>query len=75
MKKIEPWRLIVGLLSVGFIIYMWVRKGIGNMWSQMPREELLPMVLTNLAVTGIKILLIAGGILLIRWLLAKIKKN
>ena len=75
MKKIEPWRLIVGLLSVGFIIYMWVRKGVGDAWTLLPPEELLPVALTSIAVTAVKVLLISAGILLIRWLFSKIKKN
>ncbi|MBR3972327.1 MAG: hypothetical protein IKJ99_00045 [Oscillospiraceae bacterium] len=75
MKKTELWRLIVGLLSVGLIIYMWVRKGIGDLWTQLPPEELLPMALTSIAVTAVKVLLITAGILFIRWILSKITKR
>ena len=27
-KKIEPWRIVVAILSIGFIIYMWTTKKI-----------------------------------------------
>ena len=39
----------------------------------MPSGELLPMAVTGIAVTAVKVALIAGGILLLRWLVSKLK--
>lgn len=73
MKK-EPWRWIVFGLAVAYIVYMWVRKSVGDSWAALPAEQLLPMALTSIAVTAVKVILIAAVLLLIRWLLAKFRK-
>ena len=73
MKK-ELWRYLAFGLSVAYIFFMWVRKDIGDVWSTMPAEQLLPMALTSVAVTVIKVVLIAGGVFLLKWILSKLKK-
>ena len=73
MKK-ELWRYFVFGLSVAYIIYMWVSKCIGDTWASMPPDQLLPMAVTSAAVTAVKIIAIAGGILLLKWILTKLKK-
>ena len=40
----------------------------------MPFGELLPMAVTSIAVTAVKVIAIAGGILLLKWILSKLKK-
>lgn len=62
-------------LSVAYIIYLWVSKSSGDTWTSVPAEQLLPMALTSVAVTAVKVILITGGILLFRWLLFKFKKR
>lgn len=75
MKKTEPWRVVVALLSAAYIIYMWVKKDIAGIWGSLPKEELLPLVLTSVGVSVVKVALIAGSILLIRWILSKFIKK
>ena len=70
MKK-EPWRWIVFGLSVAYILYMFISKSGGD---SLPSGELLPMVVTGIAVTVLKVILIAGGIFLLKWILSKRKK-
>ena len=70
MKK-EPWRWIVFGLAVAYIAYMWISKAVG---SSLLAEDLLPMAVTSIAVTALKVVLIAGGILLLKWILSKLKK-
>ena len=41
----------------------------------MPTEQILPLVATTITVTLLKILAIAGGVLLIKWLIGKKKRN
>ena len=70
MKK-ELWRWIVFGLSVAYILYMFISKSVEISVSA---DQVLPMALTSVAVTAIKVVLIAGGILLLKWILSKLKK-
>ena len=73
MKK-EPWRILVGVLAIGWIVYMWVKKDIAAGYASMPPEQILPLVVTNVAVTLLKVIGIAAVILLVKWLAGKLKK-
>ncbi len=72
-SKKEPWRIIVGILSIAFIIFMWVKKDIVTIYSTMPKEQVFPMIVTTIAVTLVKVLLISALILLVKWGVGKIK--
>ncbi len=74
-KKIEPWRIIAFIISVLFIIFMWVKKDIVTIYTTMPTEQVVPLVVTTIAVSLLKVAAIAGGVLLIKWIVGKIKKN
>ena len=74
-KKIEPWRVIVFVCAVVFIVVMWAKKDIAAIYATMPKEQIAPLIITALAVSLCKIALIAGGVLLIRWIVRKIKKK
>ena len=73
MKK-EPWRWVVFGLSAAYIAYMWLGKGVADAWASMPADQILPMAVTSIAVTAVKVIAIAGGILLMKWILSKLKK-
>ncbi len=74
-KKIEPWRIIVFIIGVAFIIFMWVKKDIAQIYVTMPREQIAPLIVTTIAVSLLKVAAIVVGILLIEWLVGKIKKR
>jgi len=74
-KKKEPWRIIVGVISIVFIIFMWVKKDIVTIYSSMPKEEIVPMIATTIVVSLLKVGVIAGAILLIKWLVNKVKRK
>ena len=74
MKK-EPWRIIVALIAAAFIIYMWVKKDVAGIYTTMPAEQILPMVVTSVAVTLLKVALIAGAVLAIKWIISKIGRK
>ena len=74
MKK-EPWRYIVGLLSAAFIVYMWTTKNVAGQYADMAKEDLLPLIVTNAAVTLVKVVAIAAAVWLVRWLVAKWNKR
>ena len=68
-RKKEPWRIIVGILAIAFIIYTWIDKDILDVYSTMPNEQIIPMVATTIAVTLVKVAAITLGILLIKWII------
>ncbi len=70
-KKREPWRLIVGVIAVAYIVFMWVKKDIVAIYTSMPAEQVGPMIATTIAVSLLKVAAIAGGILLIKWIVGK----
>ena len=74
MKK-APWRYVVGLLSAAFIVYMWSTKDIAALYADMPKEELVPLITVNVAVTLLKVVGIAAVVWLVRWLIAKLNKR
>ena len=74
-KKIEPWRIIVFITAVAFIIFMWVKKDIAGIYATMPIEQITPLIVTTIAVSLLKVAAIAGAILLIKFIVGKIKKN
>ncbi len=66
MKR-EPWRILVGILSIAFIAGMWLKKGISLNMD-------LPMLVTTLTVSLTKVLVFAGIILLVRYIINRIRK-
>ena len=74
-KKKEPWRIVIGIISVVFIVGMWVSKDIAAIYTTMPKEQIVPLIATTILVSLIKVAAIAGGILLIKWIISKIKKK
>ena len=73
-QKKEPWRIVVAIISILFIIYMWVEKDILAIYQSMPAEEALPLAVTTVVVSLVKVALMTAGILLIKWIIGKIKK-
>lgn len=73
-QKKEPWRILVATLAIIYIIYMWVEKDIVAIYSTMPAEQALPLVVTTIAVSLMKVGVITGGILLIKWIIGKFRK-
>ena len=74
MKK-EPWRILVGVLAIGWIVFMWVKKDIANIYATVSSEQIAPLVVTTVAVSLLKVAAIAVAVLLIKWIAGKIKKK
>ena len=72
-NKKEPLRIVVFIIAAAYIIYMWVEKDIASVYAGMPAEQMLPLVLTTFAVTLAKVALLAGGVLLVKWIIGKFK--
>lgn len=54
---------------------MWSEKDIMAYYSTMPREQVVPLIATTILVSLVKVLAIAGVILLIKWVVGKYKKK
>ncbi|MBO5266618.1 MAG: hypothetical protein J6B08_04895 [Ruminiclostridium sp.] len=74
-NKKEPWRIILFIISVLFILFMWIKKDIVSIYTTMPEEQVLPLMVTTIAVSLVKVIAIAGGILLIKLLVGKFGKK
>ena len=74
-KKIDPWRIIVFIIAVAFIVFMWVKKDIAEIYATIPTEQIAPFIITTIAVSLLKVAAISGAILLIKFIVSKTKKN
>ena len=74
-NKKEPWRIILCIISVLFILFMWIKKDIVSIYTTMPEEQMLPLMVTTIAVSLVKVIAIAGGIMLIKLIAGKIGKK
>ena len=74
-KKKEPWRIIVAIISVLFIIFMWVKNDIVTIYSTMTKEQIVPLIVTTIIVTLVKVGGIGLAIFLIKWFISKIKNK
>ena len=63
------------MVSVTFIVFMWVKKDIAEIYATMPSEQIAPLIVTTVAVSLLKVATIAGAILLIKWIVGKIKNK
>ncbi len=60
---------------MAYIIFMWIRKDVVENYTTMPAEQIAPLIFTTIAVALLKVAAIAGVILLVKWLVVKIKKK
>lgn len=75
MKKTERWRIIVGIVSILYILFMWMKKDIADIYSTMPAEQVIPLIVTTVGVTLAKVAVLAVVVLLVKWVLVKMKKK
>ena len=74
-KRRELWRIVAAGVAIAFIVYTWVEKDIAVTYANLPQEQLLPIIMTTAAVTLLKVAIMAGGILLIKWGIGKLFKK
>ena len=74
-KKIEYWRIIVGVISIVFIVGMWITKDLISVYKTAPKENIMPMIVTTVAVSVLKMAGIVLAVFFVRWLIGKIKSN
>lgn len=71
-KKADLWRIIATVISGLYIIYLWSSNDIE---AAAGSENMLPIIVTSILVAAAKLALLAGAILLIKWLSKKFKKS
>jgi len=70
----EPWRIIVFIISVIFIAWLWCKNDIIEIYTTMPQDQIVPMIITTVIVTFVKIVIISGIILVIKWIFDRIEQ-
>ena len=70
-KKADLWQIIAAVISGLCIIYLWSSKDIE---AAAGSENMVPIIVTSILVSTAKLALIAGAVLLIKWLSKKFKK-
>ena len=73
--KKEPWRIAVFTLSLAFIVFMWIKNDVASIYSTAPKEQIAPMIATTVAVSLFKVALLACVLLLIKWIIGKIRNK
>ena len=71
-KKTDLWLIIAAVISGLYIIYLWSSKDIE---AAAGSENMVPIIVTSILVSTAKLALIAGAVLLIKWLSRKFKKK
>ena len=74
-KRKEPWRIIVAVISIIFIAFLWAKKDIVTIYSTMPQEQIIPMIVTTVVVSLLKVAIIALIVLLFKWIAKKVRKK
>lgn len=73
-KRPDKWRIVVFIISVLFIMFIWIKKDIGKIAETVPNDQLVPVIVTSLLVSIFKFALIAGVVFLVKWLIDKKNK-
>ena len=53
---------------------MWMKKDMMSIYTTMPKEHVAPLATTTILVTILRFALVVGVILLVKWIINKIKK-
>lgn len=70
--KWVPWRICAGVLGVLAIAYMWSTKDVAAIYSSMPAEAVIPIVVTNFLVTLLKIGVLSAAVWAVKRVAGKI---
>ena len=74
-KKTAPWRIAAFVVSVAFIVFVWVRKDIVNIYATTAPEYVLPLIATTIAVSLVKVLAIASIVFIVKWIVGKVRNK
>ena len=67
-------KIVVGVIAILYIVFMWIKKDIIAIYTTVPDEQILTMIVTTVAVSLLKVAAVAGVVLLVKWIVGKVKK-
>ncbi len=73
-EKKPAWRIVAFALGVVAIVLMWAGKDVAASFEGLFAAEALPVAAVSIAVTLVKVALMTGAVLLIKWIAGKIRK-
>ena len=59
--KWVPWRVCAGVLGVLAIAWLWTTKDVAAVYRALPAEAAVPVIMTNVLVTALKMGLVAAA--------------
>ena len=74
-NKEEPWRIAAFVISLLFIVFMWIKNDVVEIYTTMPQEQIASLIATIIAVSLIKIGAIAAAVLLIKRIVCKVRNK
>ena len=74
-RKIEWWRITLFVISVLVIVTLWAKKDIASVINLAAVQDVGPLILTTVLVTLTKTALVAGLLILIKYLVVKFRNN
>ena len=73
--KKEPWRIATAAVSIAVIVFLWTKKDVAAVYATAPKEQLIPLIATSIAVSLFKVALIAAVVFLVKWIIGKVNKK
>ena len=74
MKK-KLFRMIVGGLSLSFILFLWDKKGLSATEAPLRKNKVVPAVVAAIAASLLKAAALFGGAMLVKTLIARLKNK
>lgn len=74
-NKIEPWRLVICIIAIIYIIFIWVKKNIVSVLEIVPKDEVVIVIITTILVSILKVGIFAFIFRFIKWLINKVNKK
>lgn len=68
----KPVRLVMFAVGIIWIAAMWAKKDIAATLAAVPAEAAIPVIITSMVITILKVALYAAVIWLIKWLVGKL---
>lgn len=73
-KKPGALKIVAACLSVAYILFLWIKKDILAIFTTAPADQIIPMVITSIGVSLLKVAALTGVILVVKWIGAKMKR-
>lgn len=65
-KKTGALKIVAACLSVAYILFLWIKKDILTIYTTAPADQVIPMVITTIGVSLLKVAALTGVILIVK---------